>query len=316
MMDLSGLDQFKASGLLEAGGARAVPGEMALDLIDFDAEQPRTQLNEQSLQELAESIRQHGVLEPVSLRPHPERPGRYIVNRGERRCRASRIAGRHSVPYFVDVRLDRFAQAVENLQREDLSPFDLARFIATREREDKLSRAEIGRRLQKPASFITEVAALVDAPAAVRAAYYGGRARDTRVLYLLMREQRRQPAAVQALLAGTGLLNRELVERALALASAAPHEAAPQPATERPARVSSAERAQAPSPVAGDTPGSLPQAAALVPGDALLVECAGRQGRLSWSARPSTSTGEVRFDDGSTVVIELSELRLLQWSGS
>jgi ParB family chromosome partitioning protein len=77
-----------------------------------------------------------------------------------------------------------------------LSPFDLARFIADREAEGD-SRAAIARKLHKPASFITEVAGLIDAPAEVRVAFESGRARDTRVLYQLargLRESSRSPA--------------------------------------------------------------------------------------------------------------------------
>src|SRR5439155_6121292 len=135
-LDLTGLDQFRASALLaDPPPHDSVPQEMDLELIDFDPEQPRGSVDDASLAELAASIREKGVLEPVSLRRHPDRPGRFIVNRGERRVRASRLAGRRTVPWFLDERVDRYAQVIENLQREDLTPFDLARFIADRERD-------------------------------------------------------------------------------------------------------------------------------------------------------------------------------------
>lgn len=136
---------------------------MALERIDFDPDQPRRRMRGERIEELAESIREHGVLEPVSLRCHPEHADRYIVNRGERRVRAARRAGLSCVPAFVDARVDPFAQAAENLHREDMSPFDLAVFIAEREGEGH-SRAEIARRLGKPRSFITEAARLNEAP--------------------------------------------------------------------------------------------------------------------------------------------------------
>lgn len=211
-LDLRGLDQFKASALVAAGDAAlAAPPQMALERIAYDPEQPRRGLDEAALRALADSIRAYGVLEPVSLRSHPQDPQRFIVNRGERRCRACRLAGLAQVPYFLDDRLDRFAQVVENLQREDLSPFDLAHFIAEREREG-LSRAEIARRLHKPRSFVTEAGSLAQAPAQLRAAFDAGRVRDTRVLYTLLRLHLQDPAGLQARLQGTQELTREQVD--------------------------------------------------------------------------------------------------------
>lgn len=286
-LDLSGLDQFKASHLLTEGGApRGIPMEVSLDLIDFDPRQPRRSFDEGALAELAASIAARGVLEPVSLRSHPDCPGRYIVNRGERRVRASRLAGKATVPAFVDERIDPYAQVLENLQREDLSPFDLAQFVAEREAEGD-TRAAIARKLHKPASFITEVAGLIDAPPDVRAAYDTGRVRDTRVLYQLARRSRDNPSAVGPLLSGGECLTRERLEQVIS----------------DPARVSNAGERSDVRSVRGTK-----QA------DALLVEHAGRRGRLGWVGWPGKRTGEVHFDDGSRKVLELAELRLIAWT--
>lgn len=288
-LDLTGLEQFKASALLgePALPFGVAPPEMDLRFIDFDPEQPRQSINETSLAELAASIGEKGVLEPVSLRSHPDRPGRYIVNRGERRVRASRLAGLTKVPYFLDERVDPYAQAIENLQREDLTPFDLARFIAAREREGT-SRAEIARRLGKPASFITEAAGLVDAPAPVREVFEDGRARDTRVLYQLTRGLREQPAAVEPLLAASGPLTRNAVEAAL--------------------RPPTAEAAAAPAPMGRRVEGTRLARA-------ILVEHAGRKGHLRCNGQPGKRTAQIDFEDGHRQVVELSELRLLAWTG-
>jgi ParB family chromosome partitioning protein len=286
-LDLACLEQFKASALLaEPVPQGPTPAEIALDLIDFDPEQPRGSVDEAALAELAASIREKGVLEPVSLRRHPDRPGRYIVNRGERRVRASRLAGRTTVPWFADERVDRYAQVVENLQREDLSPFDLARFIADREREGD-SRAEIARRLGKPASFITEAAGLMEAPAAVREVFEQGRTRDTRVLYQLARGVRENRAAVEPLFASRCSLTREAVESALR---------SPQPP--------GAERAEAARRVEGTKPAR-----------ALLAEHGGKRGRLELNGQPGRRTGRMRYDDGTHQAVELAEVRLIEWAG-
>ncbi len=297
-LDLGGLDQFKASALLGdlSDGAvptgslpdDALPPELSLDLIDFDPQQPRRSICAVALDELAASIRAQGVLEPVSLRRHPACPGRYVVNRGERRVRACRLAGRSTVPWFLDERVDPYAQAIENLQREDLSPFDLARFIAQREQAGD-SRAEIARRLHKPASFITEAARLIDAPAEVRAAFEDGRARDTRVLYRLARGLREQPAAVLPLLAGGGALTRERLDAALVAAPAGSARSAGNPPSGRVVEGTKLARA-------------------------LLVEHAGRKGRLGCQGQPGRRTAQVQFEDGTRGVVELCELRLIAWT--
>lgn len=282
-LDLSGLEQFRASSLLEVEAAPVgAPLEVSLDLIDFDPLQPRRAMNPQALAELAGSMRLHGVLEPVSLRSHPEQNGRFIVNRGERRVRACRLAGRSTVPAFVDERLDPYAQVVENLHREDLSVFDLARFIDGREREGD-SRAEIARRLHKPRSFITEVAGLVDAPAPVREAFESGRTRDVRVLYQLARACREDGADIGQVLAGDGPISRHALEAAAAL-----------------------HRQEA---VGGCAATAAPRTSKV-----LLVGHRGRQGWLSWTADHGASHGEVEFEDGSREVLALSALSPVAWA--
>jgi ParB family transcriptional regulator, chromosome partitioning protein len=295
-LDLSGLDQFRASDLLDAGapsgavGSRSgsagscAPDEMDLDLIDFDPGQPRRSLNDETLAELAASIRAVGVLEPVSLRRHPQQPGRYVVNRGERRVRASRLAGLRTVPWFLDERVDPYAQVIENLHREDLSPFDLARFVAEREAEGH-SRAEIARRLHKPASFITEVAQLLDAPPEVQAVFERGRARDTRVLYRLTRAVQRDPAAVAPLLKNDGPITREAVD------------AVDTPRVRRRPADDGARRVEATKAAT-----------------ALLVEHEGQRGRLALEGHCGKRTGQVCFDNGARATIELAQLKPIAWT--
>lgn len=292
-LDLSGLAQFRASELLasaDPGSHAGKPLHVALSLIEFDPAQPRRSLDAASIAELAVSIETHGVLEPVSLRTHPAMAGRYIVNRGERRVRAARQAGLADVPAFLDERIDPYAQAVENLHRENMSPFDLATFIAEREKEGH-TRAEIGRRLNKPRSFITEAACLIDATQEIRQAYESGRlGTDARALYRLALAAKKQPALAAALLAGDAVITRSSLDRALgerpekSIARALPNVTAMQ-----------SERA----PSAGRT--------------VLVVEHAGRRGALRLKAHDS-DVAEVRFGDGSRDLVNLKELRLVCWA--
>lgn len=294
-LDLSVLAQFKASDLLASGAPDAgacAPTQVPLSLIDFDPLQPRRTLDESGIAELAESIRTHGVLEPVSLRRSKEIDGRYIVNRGERRVRAARHAGLTSVPAFLDERLDPYAQAAENLHRQSMSPFDLALFIAEREKEGH-TRAEIARRLNKPRSFISEAAALIDAPAQVRTAFDAGRlGTDLRVLYQLSLAARMQPQKTAALLEGPGPITRSKVDSVLERATV---KKPPQPGT---------------STAPGSTRSRHPNSSGRT---VLVVDHGGRRGALRLKAHDS-DLAEVRFGDGSSHLIKLDELRLVCWA--
>ena len=293
-LDLSALSQFKAADLLtgEAGClAPGAPVQVALDRIDLDPAQPRRSVRAGSIEELAESIRRHGVLEPVSLRCHPEQADRYIVNRGERRVRASRRAGLSAVPAFMDERVDPFAQAAENLHREDMSPLDLSAFIAEREREGH-SRAEIARRLGKPRSFITEAARLSDAPEELRRAVEQGRlGGDVRVLYRLVAVARDRPQEVQDLLAKGGPIGRARLDEMLGHLQSSRPGGSPALAADgnRAAKVASSGRT------------------------VLVVEHGGRRGSLRIKAQDS-NVGEVRFGDGTHALLPLTDLRPVCWA--
>jgi ParB family transcriptional regulator, chromosome partitioning protein len=294
-LDLSVLSQFRAADLLTqdvSSASGGSPMQVALHRIDFDPLQPRRRLMGRSIEELADSIRQHGVLEPVSLRPDPKREARFIVNRGERRVRAARLAGLVAIPAFLDERLDPFAQAAENLHREDMSPLDLAAFIAQREREGH-SRAEIARRLGKPRSFVTEAASLADAPDSLRRAIEEGRVgADVRVLYRLAALARSRPDDVEALLSGGSPLRRAELDELLG------HKAD--------ARGSGAA-------VRAASPGSDSAKVSSGGRTVLIVEHTGRRGSLRLKARDS-DLGEVRFGDGSCGLLPLAELRPVCWA--
>jgi hypothetical protein len=95
------------------GGPMALP----LDLVDEDPQQPRTKDNPgfsaKSLTELAAAIRLRGVKTPISVRPDPAAPGRYLINHGARRYRASRLAGLATIPSFIDANYNHADQVVE-----------------------------------------------------------------------------------------------------------------------------------------------------------------------------------------------------------
>lgn len=140
-----------------------------LDLGDIDANphQPREHFNDEHLGELAESIKRHGVLQPVVVR----RAGRrYQLVVGERRLRASKIAGRTTIPAIVrDIDDDdslKFA-LLENLQREDLTPVEEARGYAALRDEFELSVKDIAGMLGKDRSTVANTLRLLKLPARV-----------------------------------------------------------------------------------------------------------------------------------------------------
>jgi ParB family chromosome partitioning protein len=104
--------------------------QLPVDLIDRSPYQPRSHFNEEALQELADSIRAQGVVQPIVVRPRPGKPGRYELIAGERRWRASQLAGLHEVPSIVREDVDDQAAMamalIENIQRQALNPMDEA----------------------------------------------------------------------------------------------------------------------------------------------------------------------------------------------
>ncbi|MFZ9406846.1 MAG: ParB/RepB/Spo0J family partition protein [Burkholderiaceae bacterium] len=106
------------------------PVRLPLEALQAGRYQPRTRMDESALQELASSISQHGIMQPIVVRPLGE--GRYEIIAGERRFRAARLAGLEEVPVLVREVSDQNALAmalIENIQREDLNPLEEAQAI-------------------------------------------------------------------------------------------------------------------------------------------------------------------------------------------
>lgn len=127
---LLGSSALSDTANLAAATTRDGLRQLPVDLIDRSPYQPRSNFNEEALQELANSIRAQGVVQPIVVRPRPAKPGRYELIAGERRWRAAQLAGLHEVPAVIreDVG-DQAAMAmalIENIQRQALSPMDEA----------------------------------------------------------------------------------------------------------------------------------------------------------------------------------------------
>ncbi|MGH2863834.1 MAG: ParB/RepB/Spo0J family partition protein [Solirubrobacteraceae bacterium] len=139
--------------------------DLAIELIVPNPRQPRQRFDQQSLESLAGSLGERGVLQPVLVRPKPG--GTYELVAGERRWRAAQIAGLHSIPAIVRERED--AQAlevalVENMAREDLNPIDEARACAALVEELGLTREGVGRRVGRSRVAVSNLVRLLDLP--------------------------------------------------------------------------------------------------------------------------------------------------------
>ena len=140
--------------------------ELPVDLIAPNPHQPRTALDEQALEELAESIRARGVLQPVLVHPLPG--GTYELIAGERRWRAARLAGLEEVPAVIRPPHDDAASLelalIENMAREDLNPVDEARACAALVEDLGLTREEVGRRVGRSRVAVSNLVRLLDLP--------------------------------------------------------------------------------------------------------------------------------------------------------
>ncbi len=130
-----GLDQLLGIPSEKAGAAAAESAaegdlrNLPVDVIRKGRYQPRHEIAEEALQELADSIRAQGVVQPVVVRPLPEGGGHYELIAGERRWRAAQLAGLHEIPAVVREVPDQAAMAmglIENIQREELNPIEEA----------------------------------------------------------------------------------------------------------------------------------------------------------------------------------------------
>ncbi|HEX8884687.1 MAG TPA: ParB/RepB/Spo0J family partition protein [Noviherbaspirillum sp.] len=177
------------------GGPLALP----LGLIEEDPHQPRTDDNPgfsaQSIAELAATIQLRGVKSPISVRDHPTKPGRYLINHGARRFRASRVAGKTTIPAFVDNDYNEVDQVIENLQRNELTAREIADYIG-RELAKGLRQNEIARSIGKSPAFVTQHINLLDLPEPIAHAFNAGHVSDVTTVNELVTAYKKNPLEV------------------------------------------------------------------------------------------------------------------------
>ena len=159
-----GLDSLfeDAAPVFESG---AKVDTLPLREIEPDPEQPRKTFDEETLGELAASIAEHGLLQPIAVRPRPR--GGYSIVAGERRWRACRMAGLNDVPVVIKEVSDEQAMElalVENLQREDLDPVEEAAGIRELMTRCDLTQEQAARKLGKSRSALANSLRLLNLP--------------------------------------------------------------------------------------------------------------------------------------------------------
>ena len=170
--------------LSSASSARPEPGlaagsetglkELPVDLLARGRYQPRVDMREESLAELADSIRAQGIVQPIVVRPLPSSGGgetRYEIVAGERRWRAAQMAGLHTVPALVKDIPDEAAVAVsliENIQRENLNALEEARSLQRLVGEFGLTHAEAADAVGRSRAAVTNLLRLLELPRLVR----------------------------------------------------------------------------------------------------------------------------------------------------
>ena len=139
--------------------------ELRLSEIEPNKDQPRIHFDEEALQELADSIAQHGLLQPIVVRPMIG--GTYQIVAGERRWRASRIAGLNTVPVIIKSLDDKETMElalIENLQRMDLNPVEESKGYARLLKEFELTQDEVAERVGKSRSAVSNALRLLNLP--------------------------------------------------------------------------------------------------------------------------------------------------------
>ena len=155
----------------------AAPTVLPIEFLKPGRFQPRTAMDDESLEDLARSVAEQGVLQPIRVRRDPDEPDLYEIVAGERRWRAAQRAGLHQVPVIVRELSDGDAceiALVENLQREDLSPIEEAEGYQRLMRDFAHSQDELARRVGKSRPHVANTLRLLSLPETVRAMVRSG----------------------------------------------------------------------------------------------------------------------------------------------
>jgi ParB family chromosome partitioning protein len=214
-----GLDALIPQGVVKEGFA-LIP----VDHVGPNPRQPREHFDEAGLEALAASIREVGILQPVVVRPTEE--GRYELIAGERRWRAARIAGLGEIPAMVrseEAAWNNLTEAlIENIQREDLTPLEEAAAYRQLMEDFGLTHEQVGERVGKSRSTITNALRLLQLPSAIQGLLDRGELSVGHAKALLGLEDRAYAEHIGARAAAEGWSVRMVEDAVRARSGAAP----------------------------------------------------------------------------------------------
>ena len=165
-----GLDALISTDTVKTSGSSTI-NEIAIDQIEANPNQPRHECDQEALEELAVSIRELGIIQPITLRQVAD--NRYQIIAGERRWRASQLAGLTSIPAYIRTVNDENIMElalVENLQRQDLNAIEIALAYEHLLEESGMTQERISERVGKSRTAITNYLRLLKLPAQVQMA--------------------------------------------------------------------------------------------------------------------------------------------------
>ena len=197
MFDLS---QFDKAPTFAPDNQIGVVLSLPLACVIEDPTQPRTEFDAEELTKLSEDIARRGVQAPIAVRPAVD--GMYQIIHGARRFRASGLAGLENIPAIVqgdEVAFDDYSQVLENTQRDNLTPLDIARFIQKRKALGE-SNSQIARNLSEKPEWVTYHLALIDMPVEVQQAYDAGKLTGAKATYELRKLHGKDPEAAKQLI--------------------------------------------------------------------------------------------------------------------
>lgn len=163
-----GLDALIDTTHVSTAGSSSI-SEIALDKIYANPDQPRHTFDEEALQELAQSIAEHGVISPITLRKDAN--NRYMIIAGERRYRAAKLAGLHAIPAYIRTAKDEQVMEwalIENIQREDLDAIEIALAYQRLMDEYNLTQERMSERVGKKRATVANYLRLLKLPAEIQ----------------------------------------------------------------------------------------------------------------------------------------------------
>ena len=178
-------------------GTKGLSGARIIDIsrIKSDPDQPRKNLNQKSLDELAESVKKHGLLQPITVEYIDQEDYFKIIN-GERRYKAAKLAGLQELPCiikYIDKHARLIHQLIENIQRQDLAPLEEAESIQAlinkkRMENPNYSQREASRELGLPKSYVNEMLTLLKLPQDIKESVRTSDTVPKSLLLLLIRQ--------------------------------------------------------------------------------------------------------------------------------